>query len=115
MKRRPSFSSLLLSAALLLLGAGLTGCNERPDFIERVEIHTDTSLERKETMAELRAAWRSRTSPADEYGKRAELRFLVRLANTVRKYEDTESYTDFCNLWNQCLKEHLARFPDSTG
>jgi len=115
MKRRLSLASFLLSAALVLLGAGLGGCTDRPEPIQMVTIQADTPLARKETMAGLRAAWRARSAPSNDHGKRAELRFLVRLASAVRKFEDTESYGDICKLWNDCLKDHLARFPESAG
>lgn len=99
--------------ALVLLAGALGGCSRYDQPIKRVTVHTNTPAERKESIAELRDAWLARERLADNKGKKAEFRFLVRLATTVNRFKDTESYTDICRLWNECLKEHLSRFPDS--
>lgn len=113
MNARSFFTGSLVPLVVALLASTLSGCAEYPQPIKTVTIHADSSVARRETMAELRAAWHARTVSSDIRAKRAELRFLVRLASAVRKFEHTESYVDVCRLWNECLRDHLSRFPDS--
>lgn len=103
------FSLIVLGALALLAG----GCVGQEGTIRDVTVRVENSDSRRETMAELRAAWRTREVRKDTRGKWAEQRFLVRLSRTVVRYKDTESYRDICQLWNECLRDHLARFPES--
>ena len=103
----------LVSLVVALLASTLSGCAKYPQPIKSVPIQADSSAARRETVAELRSAWRTRVVSSDIRAKQAELRFLVRLASAVRKFENTESYSEVCRLWNDCLKEHLKRFPES--
>lgn len=107
-------SAFILCCCLLaLLVWGLSTRPERPAPIRIVAVQAHNPGARRETMAELRSAWRTRQVLKDDRGKRAELRFLVSLASAVRRFKDTESYVDICRLWNECLRDHLARFPES--
>ncbi len=99
---------------LLALAGGLVGCGGN-EPIRMVTVEAGDRDARRETMAELRAAWRSREIRNDDRGQKAEQRFLVRLSSAVRRFRDTESYGDICKLWNECVREHLARFPKSMG
>lgn len=113
MIRCASTTAPLLTLVLALLAGGLGGCAERAQPIKSVAVHAENFHARKETMADLRAAWRTRQILNDARGRKAEERFLVRLSSAVIRFRDTESYPDICRLWNECLKDHLARFPDS--
>jgi hypothetical protein len=106
-------SSILPLLLLVLVAGGMTGCNGQAQPIRTVDVHTENSEARKETLVEMRTAWRDREVRGDLRGQRAEQRFLVRLAGAVPRFKDTESYVEFCRFWNECLREHLARFPDS--
>lgn len=106
-------SSLITLLLLALVAGGASGCNGHSDPIRLVRIHTESPEARRESVAELRAAWRSREILNDERGRWAEQRFLVRLSASVRRFSGTESYGDICRFWNECLKDHLARFPGS--
>ena len=99
--------------ALLLLALLAGGCGEPDRVIRSVSVHTESPEARKESVAELRAAWRSREVLDDRRGMWAEQRFLVRLSGAISRFKGTESYNEFCQLWNECLREHLARFPKS--
>ncbi len=105
----------LLTLVLALLAGGLSGCSDQAQSVRSVTVRAGTAADRRETIAELRTAWRTREKLADTPGQKAEMRFLVRVASAVRKFEHTESYGDICKLWNECMKDHLARFPDSAG
>lgn len=108
---RGIFSFALL---LLVLVAGLAGgCAGQAEPIRSVSVRTENSQARKESLAELRAAWRTREVAEDDAGRRAEQRFLVRLSSAVPRYKGTESYGEFCRFWNECLRDHLSRFPES--
>lgn len=108
-----AFNLRLLILGLALLLGGLSGCTEQASSVRSVTVRSDTAAHRKATLAELRHAWRTRERLADAKGQKAESRFLVRLASAVRQFQDTESYADICKLWNECMKDHLARFPES--
>ena len=98
---------------LVLVAGGASGCNGQSQSIRSVSVRTEDPQARRETVAELREAWRTREVPNDSSGRKAEERFLVRLSGAVPRFKDTESYADFCRLWNQCMREHLKRFPES--
>jgi hypothetical protein len=105
-------SSLLPLLLLVLVAGGLTGCNGQPQPIRTVEVRTESAQARRESLADLRTAWRTREVLGDLRGQRAEQRFLVRLSGAVPRFKDTESYGEFCRFWNECLHEHLSRFPE---
>ncbi len=92
MSRGSPFIALLL---LVLLAGGAGGCAGQAEPIRPVSVHTEDSQARKESLAEQR--------------------FLVRLSGAVPRFRDTESYGEFCRLWNECLHDHLARFPESAS
>jgi hypothetical protein len=78
-----------------------------------VEVRTGSAEARRESLADLRTAWRTREVLNDDSGRKAEQRFLVRLSGSVPRFKGTESYAEFCRFWNECLREHLSRFPES--
>lgn len=71
-----------------------------------------TSLDREQSIAALRAAWRARPLELSIKHERAERAFLNRLAYFVRGVEGSEANVAARRLWNDCYRDHERRYSD---